>query len=132
MVGPGVVPHQSEINALPEGAGVKHPLAHKMKFQQLPHHSPIPDKRTAPVRGRSGSKSGGHSQKPKNLLTSPVRCLRQAAREHAESYFHIAGVHHANAAGRRRKTEAELLEGAEYYELHDRRFPGRLAARGRP
>jgi phage protein D len=65
----------------------------------------------------------------KNPRSNTVRARAQAAREAAESYFHIRGAHHANASARRRKTPAELIEGHELHELYDRRFPGRLAAR---
>jgi len=37
---------------------------------------------------------------------------------------------HADAPNRRRKTWAETLEGHEFIEAYDRRFPGKLAARG--
>jgi hypothetical protein len=80
-----------------------------------------PECQTAPAGNRGGGsgENGLLADKTKeinNLPASPLQVFR----------------HHVDAPLRRPKTIEELHAGAEYVELFDRRFPGRLARGARP
>jgi hypothetical protein len=91
---------------------------------------PPPEIETA---ARGWDKGGGETRKQVgHPVSSKLRTLRQALAQVAESFFTIKGAHHADAPGRRRKTRAELIDGCEFFKLHDRRFPGKQAGRRNP
>jgi hypothetical protein len=71
------------------------------------------------------------------LADSDLRGVHLAGQRDASSLSHStpeaqAPRHHCDSLQRRPKTLNELIAGAEFIELYDRRFPGRMARGARP
>ena len=115
---PADIPRQSDLKDLSCKTPRETPIDPHRVFRGLQNRDDPPERQTAAGASRGGKKARQQKEKFEALFNPPA-CPTQWP-------WHASTPH----PFRRPKTDSETRDGLEFWELLDRRFPGRFAARG--